>query len=215
MLSSIYKIDIVIRRMISEILKPIELKVKTHISFLLEEESISIKSLKSGVAFENISELNNDIFEKKIKTTNFVIRTIKNLEYKFKGNIDEIIKELMFEQVSALVSLFKIELIEKLFNSSEKIKIVNSLEYVVKLRNHIAHHNIIFSTKDLYVNKKKISIKNIIEFLHFIAEGDFNKKLLINIEGYRDNVISKYYSNNETEKQLLINIIEKVIAHLL
>ena len=214
-LSSIYKIDVVIRRMISEILKPIELKVKTHISFLLEEESISVKALKSGIAFENLSELSDSLFEKKINTTNFVIRTIGNLQKKFKGNLDEIINELMFGQVSALVSLFKIDLIEKLFGSSEKTKIVDSLEYVVSLRNHIAHHNIIFSIKDLYINNKKISIKNVIESLHFIAEGDFNRKLLDNIERYRDNLMNKHHSDDEEKQQLLTDIFNKVIDHLL
>lgn len=214
-LSSIYKIDVVIRRMISEILKPIELKIKTHVSFLLEKENISINSLKSGAAFENIYQVHHSLFEKKINTTNFVIKTIKNLQRKFNGDLDAIINELMFGQVVALISLFKIDLIEKLFNSIEKIKIINSLEYVVNLRNHIAHHNIIFNIKTLHVNNRNISIKEVINSLHFIAEGDFKEELSSKIENYKNNWIRKYLLEDEAKKDLLTALFKSVSNHIL
>ena len=213
-LNQIYRIDVVIRRMISEILKPIELEVQAHISYYLEFNNIGKKSIISGLIYENIDQFTNtSLYDKKIKTIKFVNNAFIKIDQK---KIYKIICEFTFGQLSSFVSILKPTIISKIFsNKFSKDKIIKTMDSIVSLRNHIAHHNLIFTTKKFLVNKFPFTFKEIIKSLSLLVNGNYLEVLENKINKYQNNHFKNNNYSNEKDFDNISKIFEKIKLYLI
>ena len=211
--SSLYKLDVVVRRMFSEILKPIELEIQAHLVLLFKKHKITYNKIFSGVIFENIYKINNTLFKKKISTTNFVLNTIGKLQ-RNGMNLYDSIRELTFGQIIALISILKNEFVSELFENGDKAKNIKTLQDITTIRNHIAHHKLLFTTKKIIVAKKEIKFSQLLVSLSSVATGDYTSELINKIENYRGNWIRKHLSEKEHEQAILNSIFETVKVFL-
>ncbi len=213
-LNLIYKSDVIIRRMVLEVLKPIELEIQTHLIYLLEEKEISIQNVMNGEIFESLDDIHKSLYKNKINTITFVISKFNKYIKRGVNQLSKIILKMTFGEIAALISILKNEYVSLLFENQNKSKINEILDNVVHLRNHIAHHNILFAVEKLRINNKNVEIKEVIKQLINLANGNYESELISKINTYRDNVIKKHYSEDEELKNIVINIFDKFIIHL-
>lgn len=223
LLNYLYRADVVIRREISEILKPIEIWIATKICYWLEENKFKIKDYYCGIFFEDVSSVevrDNRWYANKAITKQYTIHTMMGINKN--GAMDKepwlIVNEMTFGQLSAFISLLPEESISDIFKGIElkKADWEMTIEDIVCLRNHIAHHSLLFTNKKVYSYKRKVMINDLIDSLCIIAKENYRERLQNSIIRYRDNMLKKHKSDfKHISEEDILKMFDKIISFLL
>ena len=224
-ITMLYKTDVVVRRMLSEILKPIELGIQAKLMTWIEENTITKEQLMGGKHYESLVELQEKVVANKIKTwswmNNSMVKLNRDIGLKKPKNnnrveLYEIVSKFTFGQLSAIISLFPEELIKRIFNFiGSKKEYCLILEKIVELRNWIAHHSIIFNDKKFKIKWKEYQLKDIIESLSIVTWGNYREELKGKVIFYRNNIINKYYKENKEDTVKVMELFDAIISHLI
>ena len=224
-ISTLYKADVVVRRMLSEILKPIELSIQAKLMSWVENNNITVQDLTNGKHYECINCIPRKTVANKINTWSWMNGSIQKIRNKIaysekcKKNsipLSRIISDFTFGQLSAIISLFPQEIIKDVFNFiGDKKEYCLTLEKIVELRNSIAHHSIIFNDKSFNIKSVKYSLKEVIESLSMVTWGNYRETLKDKIISYRNNTINKYHSGNEENKNDVMALFDAIVSYVI
>jgi len=194
-LSILYQIDVVIRRIISEILKPLELKLTSALSLILG----NIKHLLSWKYYEDIN--NSKDFYNTLASRKFILDAVtwnrkKQLKKAPKTKVElwQIITRFTLGQTVALINLLSNKYRKDLFKIakiSPKAK-ASTFNDFVALRNHISHHNILLNIDGIKSNKKNTSVSDLILSIDLIANNTYIDRFKKQLDTYKKNYINKH-----------------------
>ena len=222
-ITMLYKTDVVVRRMLSEILKPIELEIQAKLMTWIEENTVTKEEITGGKYYESLVKLRLKVVANKIKTWSWMNNSMDKINRDIRWNkpnnkveLYEIVSKFTFGQLSAIISLFPEELIKRIFNFiGSKKEYCLILEKIVELRNWIAHHSIIFNDKTFTIKRKDYQLKEVIESLSVITWGNYREELKTKVVFYRNNIINKYYKENEEDTIKVMELFDVIISHLI
>lgn len=201
LMEATYRADIVIRRMIDEVLKAFEMSLKTKIMLCAEKLNWSLeKTTCYNIAFDDWSQKRKDFRQKKNNSRTFILESIekildKNEDFRYWSDI---VNEFQFGQIVSLLQVENDETFKQTFQfdknilSFSKEVVTNNLELVGQLRNLIAHINIILKPKPFKGQKfSKIKLATSINCLHELVRGDFKQNLARKINDYKISCLKK------------------------
>ncbi|TCG11962.1 Abi family protein [Mycoplasma todarodis] len=214
LVEQLYKADVVIRRQLSEILKPIEIQISSWVKYYFTFNNIGIKELLTKEIYEDIDDFS--IYTYKENSLNFVQGKLKR---KKGAPLDSTIDEMTFGTLVGLICLMDPKRIELIFSDDEfamtKKELTNILNEMVCLRNYISHNNVLFSDKKLILNNKSLSLKTIIYSLDKITLGSYSTKLRKYIINYQEYSYKKLSNKTSVDKLKFDAIFENILSHLL
>lgn len=200
----LYKADVVIRRDLARILKPIEIRIRSQICYWLEEMQYSIEDYLSGSFLQKDVNGKND-------SKKFMIKVFKKIyaEHNFLNEPWLIAEYLTFGQISLLLQLIDEKNSVKIFKNKKitMIEWIDLIGQIVKLRNQIAHHSIILSISNV---DEKQSIKEFIIALSRVTRDDYIEKFENFILKYKESVSKKVGLYKQVSEED-INLIFKTI----
>ncbi|TCG10276.1 Abi family protein, partial [Mycoplasma marinum] len=204
LLEQLYKTDVVIRRELSEILKPIEIQISSWVKYYFQFNDIGLDQINDGSIFENIEDFS--IYTNKQKSKSFIQGKIKNVsKNNSTDDIFQIIDELSFGELIGLISLLNINHIKEIFPDREfkmdKMQLIRILNEMVFLRNWIAHNNILFTTRETKLYQEVLTLRDIVASLDKITLGNYSKKLQENIIRYKERSLNRYEVKNKSSKE--------------
>ncbi|CAM9128304.1 Abi family protein [Mycoplasma todarodis] len=210
----LYKADVVIRRQLSEILKPIEIQFGSWIKYYFTFNNIGVKELLNKEPYEKSADFS--IYTHKKGSLKFVQDKLKGKE---SIPINDIIDRMMFGTLVGLICLLDKKHIDIIFSDNEfsmtKEEFTNILNEMVYLRNYIAHNEILFSNKKLFINERTISLKSIIISLDKITLGSYSQKLEKYILKYQKYSYEDLSKKTPIDKLEFDKIFKNIISYLL
>lgn len=216
-LSRIYRIDLVVRRMIDERLKPIELEMKTHLMHFFEFNNYDFSDLEEGKLLEDYSEvLKIDIRKRQRDTIAFVKESIRKIvEKNPRHTLIDVVNEFSLGQTVGLISILNNEAFKVIFPNVqiEKKRFAKILERVVDLRNHIAHLKTVLTLKPISQNKHStFMIKQLLQDLKSVGRGDLVIELEAEYNKYKNNALRSLHDSAEKDMSVddLSAIFEKI-----
>lgn len=208
LLQDVYKIDVVARRILSEILKPIELRTRFHIALIAKKlQNIINDELFFDFQFDSSNKSSFVKSSRILKTRFFIKNSLLAISKKVEtSDIKTIMEETSLGQVTAIISQMSNEcLIKLLGNDNLLVSNANEIfENIKHLRNHIAHHSILFNFKGINTGKRLESNPKFLEYSEILGSidklsaytnysTDFKNKLL----NYKNNLINKQEEKKE------------------
>lgn len=204
-LNRLYRADIVIRQEFQKVLNPIEFSITSKLLYLIEEYGYSYNTfVNTNNELEEIIENSSLVgYNKKIRytTLEFVREFINNVGGSHTRDMTKVIWELSFGQIAALISILPDEFSRRI-SGLEKEEFITALNYVVAIRNHIAHQGLILINRNISNKKVNIPIEEIINNIDMIAHGDFKREFGKTIIGYQQRVIKKIGREEKSEKNV-------------
>lgn len=201
----LYRADIVIRRMFLEILKPLEVQLETMIRNYFIFKSISLDNLINAEFgrkyWEEKKSITTHEFNALEKSTNKIKKAISKIIRKNKiYTVLEILSDLTYGQKLHLIKILPQSDLETFFGIENPRKHINSLSGVIDLRNKIAHHKVLVSSK---ISDKPIS--QTIESLHYLTWGNYKELLKANIYKYASNAKKLKINVENTDADIIFN----------
>ncbi|NQZ29387.1 MAG: Abi family protein [Mycoplasmatales bacterium] len=202
-LSRLYRADVVIRKQIVDVLMPIELSIVTKLQYWLSHNHVDFQAVKSASIFEDLNVINPRARWKARKNHEFVIESVVKISGKWNTNdMEEIVFHMTFGQVSAFIRSLPRDAVDKILKLP-KGTAIDSLDYVVSIRNYIFHLGQLFIKDDLKIKPHiSLKLKDLVIHINNIAYGDYNDALSKDIRRYEENIMSKNNFTESEQKQL-------------
>ncbi len=109
---------------------------------------------------------------------------------------------MSFGQVSAFIRSLPQDTVNKILQLS-KGAAIDSLDYVVSIRNYIFHLGQLFIKGDLRIKPRiSLKLKDLVMHINNIAYGDYGDSLSKGIKRYEENILLKNSFSESEEKQL-------------
>lgn len=214
-IDTIYMADIVLRREISYVLKPLEIELMTRILYFLKRETSNNNSLWDFDIYLNPSEFHGNKlkviqnnFEFMKSSVNKIVQLIQCKEYEF----TKIFHEMSFSQLVTFSSLLKNEYKDFVFSTKNFDDEIKSYKMVVSLRNHIAHHNLVFANKAIRHEKAHFKINEFLDNMTLVGRKNVRNHIIETMQNYFTKKLIKYKDPNS--KSLMENCFNKIIATL-
>lgn len=209
----IYRIDVILRRMILEELKPIEVSLATSIANYFQVKEYRLDEVLSGkyASSENYWISIGANWERKKSKLDYLKTEMEALCRRRKYSVGELVMELTFGQKIAILTLINSNDLEKHFNIFKNRYHLEHLRRIKSYRNLIAHHHSIIPRQW----GRTILISEFIESLDAILGRNFKTRFKEKIDAYKNNFIKKLdVSNNNIEIELLKLLFTKLLEWL-
>ena len=213
-LVTIYKADIVIRNEMNRVLMGIEMSVKSKLLYFLEKNKISHDDIVLKNAFDDIKNLKPTLKKERGENNKYIANKIRNLQKRWKFNsIIQTVSRLTFGDVKALITALPKNCSEFIFNNKTKKETITSLDYIVHIRNYIAHLNQIFIKNSLRIKSHiAILLNEFVIHISNVAYGDYVDKLKEFYNHYKNSVLRKSANNKEEAEDIFVILHKKLFG---
>lgn len=205
----LYRIDVILRRMIMEELKPVEVSLATQIANYFQIKEYDVDDVATGKFADN-ENCWISIGTKKQKF-DYLLEEINVIIKRRKYTAGEIVMELTFGQKITLLTLINIRDLGKHFDFYKDDKYLENLRKIKLYRNLIAHHQWIIPKQ----KGRIIHISQFIDAMNEVVKFDFKKKFKNKIIAYKNNFVQRLIDEGDIEEsEILKNIFSQLIIWL-